>query len=100
MTINIGDTLANGAVVLDYAPSLDPNMGKVIAMAHSLSPADPYVIWSYSTADDGTIHCVGGRYFDDITRALHYWVENHKPEPCRDCGLVREHHYDCQTNWV
>ena len=102
MTINKGDVLANGAIVLDYAPSLDPKMGKVIAMAHEQSPIHPYIIWSYNTTDSGEVYCVGGKYFEDLRNALHYWYDNYQiTRVCLDCDPVDgEHHYDCQTNWV
>lgn len=102
MTIKRGDVLANGAIVLDYAPSLDPKMGKVIAMAHGQSPLHPYVIWSYNTMDSGEVYCVGGKYFDDLRSALHLWHARYATtRDCLDCDPVDgEHHYDCQTNWV
>lgn len=102
MTIKLGDTLSNGATVLDYAPSLNPNMGKVIAMAHEQSPLHPYVIWSYNTTDSGEIYCTGGTYFEDIRKALRHWTDNYAiSRECIDCDPVDgEHHYDCQTNWV
>ena len=102
MTINKGDVLANGAIVLDYAPSLDPKMGKVIAVGYVQSPIHPYIIWSYNTTDSGEVYCTGGKYFEDLRNALHYWYDNYQiTRVCLDCDPVDgEHHYDCQTNWV
>ena len=102
MTIQAGDMLANGALVLDYAPSLNPNMGKVIATAYEQSPLHPYVIWSYNTTDSGEVYCTGGTYFEDFRKAWRHWLANYAiTRECVDCDPVDgEHHYDCQTNWV
>jgi hypothetical protein len=101
MSIKRGDTLANGAVVMDFSPSLNPATGKVLALAGDLSPFDPYVIWTYDTDEQGKVHCFMGKYFNDFVHAMSYWMENHAPKPCLDCDMVDgEHHYDCQTNWV
>lgn len=76
ITPRIGDTCANGAVIVDLKRAWDESGYVALCLwtqdtqsqPHTRT-ADPYVTWFIRQTDDG-IRCYSGHYFDQLSDAL------------------------------
>ena len=71
MPARIGETLTNGATIVDiYHVGVTGSFGAVLAVRYH--DVHPYVVWSFRRVGDtvDTYHTFHGEYTDDLSEAL------------------------------